>query len=46
VATGTVSATPLALSLRDAIQRGLRYNLGFLRAGTSRIPRRRSGAGL
>jgi len=30
VATGTVSATPLALSLRDAIQRGLRYNLGIL----------------
>jgi outer membrane protein TolC len=30
VATGTLSATPLALSLRDAIQRGLRYNLGIL----------------
>jgi len=30
VAAGQVSATPLALSLRDAIQRGLRYNLGIL----------------
>src|ERR1700735_964376 len=30
VATGQVSAMPLALSLRDAIQRGLRYNLGIL----------------
>jgi outer membrane protein TolC len=30
VATGTVSATPLDLTLRDAIQRGLRYNLGVL----------------
>ena len=27
VASGQVSATPVALSLRDAIQRGLRYNL-------------------
>ncbi len=27
---GQVSATPLSLSLRDAIQRGLRYNLGVL----------------
>src|ERR1700679_3268331 len=30
VASGQVSGTPLALSLRDALQRGLRYNLGIL----------------
>jgi outer membrane protein TolC len=30
VATGTLSATPIELSLRNAIQRGLRYNLGIL----------------
>jgi outer membrane protein TolC len=30
VATGQVTATPLELTLRDAIQRGLRYNLGVL----------------
>ncbi|HVW85060.1 MAG TPA: TolC family protein [Bryobacteraceae bacterium] len=30
VAAGQASATPLALSLRDAIQRGLKYNLGIL----------------
>lgn len=30
IPTGQASATPLALSLRDAIQRGLRYNLGIL----------------
>jgi outer membrane protein TolC len=28
--TGQASATPLDLTLRDAIQRGLRYNLGIL----------------
>jgi len=30
VPTGEASATPLSLSLRDAIQRGLKYNLGIL----------------
>ena len=30
VPTGTASATPLSLTLRDAIQRGLKYNLGIL----------------
>jgi outer membrane protein TolC len=30
VATGTATAGPLALSLRDAIRRGLLYNLGIL----------------
>ncbi len=30
VAQGQASATPLALTLRDAIQRGLRFNLGIL----------------
>jgi outer membrane protein TolC len=30
VAAGQVSTTPLAITLRDAIQRGLRYNLGTL----------------
>jgi outer membrane protein TolC len=30
VATGTATATPLDLSLRDAIRRGLQYNLGIL----------------
>jgi outer membrane protein TolC len=30
VPTGQASATPVTLSLRDAIQRGLRYNLGIL----------------
>jgi len=30
VPTGHASATPLSLSLRDAIQRGLKYNLGIL----------------
>jgi outer membrane protein TolC len=30
VPTGQASATPLSLSLRDAIQRGLKYNLGIL----------------
>jgi outer membrane protein TolC len=30
VPTGQASAMPLALSLRDAIQRGLKYNLGIL----------------
>jgi hypothetical protein len=46
VATGTVSATPVALSLRDAIQRGLRYNLGILTsrdiADTVKAERRRT----
>jgi outer membrane protein TolC len=46
VATGTVSATPLALSLRDAIQRGLRYNLGILTshdiADTAKAERRKT----
>src|SRR5581483_2220146 len=30
VPTGTASPTPLSLSLRDAIRRGLQYNLGVL----------------
>jgi outer membrane protein TolC len=30
IPTGQASATPLSLSLRDAIQRGLKYNLGIL----------------
>ena len=30
VPTGQASATPLSLSLRDAIRRGLQYNLGIL----------------
>jgi hypothetical protein len=30
VPSGQASPTPLALSLRDAIQRGLKYNLGVL----------------
>ncbi len=46
VATGQASATPLALSLRDAIQRGLRYNLGILTsrdiADTVKAERRRT----
>jgi outer membrane protein TolC len=46
VATGQVSAMPLALSLRDAIQRGLRYNLGILTnrdiADTVKAERRRA----
>ncbi len=46
VPTGTVSATPLGLSLRDAIQRGLRYNLGILTsrdiADTVKAERRRT----
>src|SRR5580698_5368584 len=46
VAAGQVSATPLALSLRDAIQRGLRYNLGILTnrdiVDTVRADRRRT----
>jgi outer membrane protein TolC len=33
VATGTASATPLALSLEDAVARGLRQNLGGLLSG-------------
>ncbi|HTA47556.1 MAG TPA: TolC family protein [Bryobacteraceae bacterium] len=46
VATGQASATPLELSLRDAIQRGLRYNLGILTsrdiADTAKAERRRT----
>ncbi len=46
IPTGTVSATPLSLSLRDAIQRGLRYNLGILTsrdiADTVKAERRRT----
>src|SRR5580698_4425704 len=30
VATGQATATPLQLSLREAIRRGLQYNLGIL----------------
>ena len=33
VTSGTVSARPLPLSLSDAIQRGLRFNLGTIGAG-------------
>ena len=44
--TGQASATPLDLSLRDAIQRGLRYNLGVLTsrdiADTAKAERRRT----
>ncbi len=44
--SGTASATPLALSLRDAIQRGLKYNLGILVNGdladVASIERRRT----
>ena len=32
---GTVSPTPLALTLEDAIQRGLKFNLGLLESGTA-----------
>lgn len=35
VPTGTASPTPLALTLRDAIARGLRTNLGLLVSGTA-----------
>lgn len=46
VPTGAVSPTPLSLSLRDAIQRGLRYNLGILTsrdiADTVKAERRRT----
>ncbi len=46
VPTGQLSATPLELSLRDAIQRGLRYNLGILtsrdNADTARAERLRT----
>lgn len=46
VPTGQASATTLALSLRDAIQRGLRYNLGILNshdiADTAKAERRRT----
>src|SRR5579864_1148804 len=33
VPTGTASPTPLALTLRDALDRGLRTNLGLLLSG-------------
>ena len=33
VPTGTVSSTPLGLTLRDALDRGLRNNLGLLVSG-------------
>ncbi len=46
IPTGQVTATPLDLPLRDAIQRGLRYNLGILTNGdianTARDERRRA----
>jgi outer membrane protein TolC len=35
VPSGTASATPLALTLRDAVDRGLRANLGLLVSGTA-----------
>lgn len=35
VPTGTASPSPLALTLRDAIGRGLRANLGFLLSGSA-----------
>jgi outer membrane protein TolC len=35
VPTGTLSPTPLALSLRDALDRGLRANLGLLLSGSA-----------
>ncbi len=46
VATGQASATPLQLSLREAIRRGLQYNLGVLSnrdiSDTARAERRRT----
>jgi len=46
VATGQATATPLRLSLRDAIRRGLQYNLGVLSnrdiVDTVRAERRRT----
>jgi outer membrane protein TolC len=46
VATGQATATPLQLSLREAIRRGLQYNLGVLSnrdiADTARAERRRT----
>jgi len=46
VATGQATATPLRLGLRDAIRRGLQYNLGVLTnrdiADTTRAERRRA----
>lgn len=46
VAQGTASSTPLALTLRDAIRRGLQYNLGVLTnrdiVDTARAERRRT----
>src|SRR5579862_5674985 len=35
VPTGTVSSTPLGLTLRDALDRGLRNNLGLLVSGSA-----------
>ncbi len=46
VAAGQASATPLSLSLRDAVRRGLQYNLGILSnrdiVDTVRAERRRT----
>ncbi|HEX4136881.1 MAG TPA: TolC family protein [Bryobacteraceae bacterium] len=46
VASGTATATPLGLSLREAIRRGLQYNLGILTnrdiVDTVRAERRRT----
>jgi outer membrane protein TolC len=46
IPTGQATATPLDLALRDAIQRGLRYNLGILMNGdiaaSARDDRRRA----
>jgi outer membrane protein TolC len=46
VASGTATATPLSLSLREAIRRGLQYNLGILTnrdiVDTVRAERRRT----
>ncbi len=46
IPTGQATATPLDLPLRDAIQRGLRYNLGILMNGdiaaTARAERQRA----
>ena len=35
VPSGTASSTPLALTLADAIQRGLQFNLGLLDSQTA-----------
>ena len=47
VPMGTASPTPLALTLRGAIDRGLRTNLGLLVSGSaSDAPRRYRGDGI